>query len=345
MSVGSSGDELETPGVPPLYPGNNSPLDETLTLSIGLVAKSTVDAVVQEAVEALAQAVAGATQWFVDAARGEFISQAVITADPPDPDPVEEDGKHATASPPDLVKPLPLLTRPPSAVIHAVAKATVDAATQEAVNEVVRAVEKATEWITQAVENELVSETMDPDEGIAIHNATEWIAQAVRSELVAHAVADASPSIDAAIEEDEEPPDTPEVVRAHSIPRLSFQDDVPVAAIRELAKATAEEAVGIACENVAQAIGLASTWLAQAVRGELVAQTVADASPLILIALFQSLRQIIFRRTPRTCKSDHSSNPLHQQKRLKNRSICRRSNYPVQHLCPQRLWPSSRFRL
>ncbi|KAE8881410.1 hypothetical protein PF005_g11045 [Phytophthora fragariae] len=282
MSVGNAdgnGDELETLGVPSLYLGNNTPLDETLALSVDLVAKTTVDTVVQEAVEALAQAVADATQWFADAVRGELISQAVITTDPPGStgSPAEEKDKHAcsspAASPPRLVDHLPLLTRPPSAAIHAVAKSTVDSVTQEAVKKVVRAVEDASEWIIQAVETELVSQAMKPDEGIAIHNATEWLTQTVRSELVAHAVADASPTA-ATFEDQQERVDTPEVVPAHDAPRV---DESQVAAVRELAKATAAAALSTALQTVAQAIEDASKWLVQAVRDELVAQVVIDA--------------------------------------------------------------------
>ncbi|KAG6617492.1 Serine carboxypeptidase [Phytophthora cinnamomi] len=281
MSVGNGdGDELETPGVPLLYLGNNAPVDETLALSISIVATATVDPAVQEAVEELAQAVVGATQWFADTVRGELISQAAITVDTPVTKPVEEENKHDSSSP--IVSPLrlgehlPIVNRPQSAIIHVVAKAAVDAAIHGAVKQVIRAVDKATEWITQAVENELVSQAVDPAEGTTIHNVTEWITQAVRSELVAHAVADAIPLSDTStISMDADTPEVP----VHDAPRLSLHDEPSIAAVRELAKVTAEAAVSIALQSVAQAIGDASNWLTQAARGELLAEAVIEASP------------------------------------------------------------------
>ncbi|KAG7392388.1 hypothetical protein PHYPSEUDO_000796 [Phytophthora pseudosyringae] len=286
MSADGGDDEFGSYDVPGLYLGSNAPLDEVHVLSIHLVAKATVDAVVREAVEDLTRAVAGATQWLAGAVRGEMISQAVADAESREnnlSDVKEEREQPSPTEPFEAVETLQRqetlqsLTRVSSAAIHAVAKATVDAATDEALKEVVQAVERATEWFSQAVENELVAESVDPDEGVAFHDATEWITQAARSELIAHAVVDATPS--------ETPPashveqsiiETPEVATALDAPRLS---SLVTTGVRELAEVTAEAAVSKALENVARASGEASQWLTHAVSEELLAEAVVDAPP------------------------------------------------------------------
>jgi len=282
MSSGSEGDELTTPGVPVLGINSHTPIDEVLALSAHLVAKASVDAVVREAVEELARAVAGATQWLAEAVRGELVSQAVAAAEPSESrSSVENEEEHEQPPPKELPKldgPSTLTDRPPSAAIHAVAKAAVDAVTREAVSDIVQAVERATEWVTQAVGNELVSEAVEPEEAAALHDATEWIPEAVRVELAAHAVADAVPSSEAptVVNEPEEFSGTLDV----AVPRLAVQVGAPsVADVRALAEATAVGAVSTALQNITRALGDASTWLAQAVRGELLAQAVVDASP------------------------------------------------------------------
>ncbi|KAH7484986.1 uncharacterized protein KRP23_4040 [Phytophthora ramorum] len=266
------GDADELPGG-----GSGAPIDEIHALTIHTVAKVTVDAVVREAVDELAQAVAGATQWLTQAVRGELISQAVAAAEPPgSPEEESSESPASTTMLPALVENLPLPNRPSSTVVHAVAKAAVDAATGEAVKEVVQAVEKATQWFTQAVGNELVSDAMD----VAVHKVTERITLVARSELVAHALDDATPPSDTSTaspsEERQELDGTAEVATAHEVRRMSSSsiDDV-----RDLAKATTEAAVHKALQNVAQTISGASEWFAQAVRAEIPAQTVDEGSP------------------------------------------------------------------
>ncbi|KAL4133779.1 hypothetical protein PRIC2_004096 [Phytophthora ramorum] len=266
------GDADELPGG-----GSGAPIDEIHALTIHTVAKVTVDAVVREAVDELAQAVAGATQWLTQAVRGELISQAVAAAEPPgSPEEESSESPASTTMLPALVENLPLPNRPSSTVVHAVAKAAVDAATGEAVKEVVQAVEKATQWFTQAVGNELVSDAMD----VAIHKVTERITLVARSELVAHALDDATPPSDTSTaspsEERQELDGAAEVATAHEVRRMSSSsiDDV-----RDLAKATTEAAVHKALQNVAQTISGASEWFAQAVRAEIPAQTVDEGSP------------------------------------------------------------------
>ncbi|EEY58780.1 uncharacterized protein PITG_21043 [Phytophthora infestans T30-4] len=80
------------------------------------------------------------------------------------------------------------------ATIHTVAKTTVDAVTKEAMADIVQAINRATEWISQAVENELISKCLDPNEGVAFHNATDWTTHAVLVDLIAHAADDAMQS-------------------------------------------------------------------------------------------------------------------------------------------------------
>ncbi|KAG3051572.1 hypothetical protein PC121_g17793 [Phytophthora cactorum] len=298
----SGGDELEKP--------LNLP-DGVLALNIHTIAEATVDEVVHEAVQALTQAVAGATQWLTDAVRGELISLAVsdngleTTSIPAlnlgrktPPDEVHSSSIHTIAKatvdevvqgamqalaqvgaePPgenldeairsssqaeETIQPM---NRTPSSTIHAVAKATVDAVTEEAVKDIVQAVEMATEWISRAVENELVSSCLDPNEDIAFHNATEWITQAVRSELIAHAVADAVPSGTCTPSEEQATAGALEVATTHDVPRLSLPGcESIIAHACALAKLTAEEAVTKALEDVARAIGDAMT---QGVNGE-----------------------------------------------------------------------------
>ncbi|KAG2967841.1 hypothetical protein PC118_g18360 [Phytophthora cactorum] len=298
----SGGDELEKP--------LNLP-DGVLALNIHTIAEATVDEVVHEAVQALTQAVAGATQWLTDAVRGELISLAVsdnrleTTSIPAlnlgrktPPDEVHSSSIHTIAKatvdevvqgamqalaqvgaePPgenldeairsssqaeETIQPM---NRTPSSTIHAVAKATVDAVTEEAVKDIVEAVEMATEWISRAVENELVSSCLDPNEDIAFHNATEWITQAVRSELIAHAVADAVPSGTCTPSEEQATAGALEVATTHDVPRLSLPGcESIIAHACALAKLTAEEAVTKALEDVARAIGDAMT---QGVNGE-----------------------------------------------------------------------------
>ncbi|GMF65436.1 unnamed protein product [Phytophthora lilii] len=278
MGLGDD-DELETPAVPS-FKFDGAPLDEAHALSIHVVAKATAEAVAREAIDDLTRAVAGATQWLADAVRGGLISEAVSAVHPHISAPVDVTEKHEHFSTTTFrAESTQILNRPPSAAIHAVAKATVDAVTDEAVNDVVQAVERATEWISQAVENELVSQVMAPDESIAFHNVTDWITQAVRSELVAHAVADAALSDGSTFCEDPveaEAINTPNVCEDHSVPQLSSQAGASsIAYVRALAKATADAAVS---EALTRAIGNTSEWLAQAVRGELLAQAVTTAS-------------------------------------------------------------------
>ncbi|GMF41434.1 unnamed protein product [Phytophthora fragariaefolia] len=257
MSPGTEDvDAFETSDVPPLYLGSNAPIDKGLALNINIVAKTTVDDVVRGAVEELVQTVASATQWLADAVQGELISQAVTTAASATAL-AEKNNTSDSSSPVTLLcQDAEIVARPSSTAIHAVAKAAVDAVMLEAAEEILLAVEKATQWITQAVESELVSEAMDPEEGIAIQNATEWITQAVRSEVVAHAVADAIPSTDTSttIFEEQITADVSEAP-THRVPRLVFQDELSSLVIRELAKLTAEVVVRVALQNVAQAIG------------------------------------------------------------------------------------------
>ncbi|KAF1783431.1 hypothetical protein GQ600_2775 [Phytophthora cactorum] len=237
----SGGDELEKP--------LNLP-DGVLALNIHTIAEATVDEVVHEAVQALTQAVAGATQWLTDAVRGELISLAVSDNGLETLRLLARTGRSNTVviSAEETIQPM---NRTPSSTIHAVAKATVDAVTEEAVKDIVQAVEMATEWISRAVENELVSSCLDPNEDIAFHNATEWITQAVRSELIAHAVADAVPSGTCTPSEEQATAGALEVATTHDVPRLSLPGcESIIANACALAKLTAEEAVTKALEDV-----------------------------------------------------------------------------------------------
>ncbi|KAL3657704.1 hypothetical protein V7S43_017279 [Phytophthora oleae] len=274
----SGGQELEAPGVPALFFDKHSPLDEKYISSVHSIAETTVHDVVQEAVEDLTRAVADATQWLADAVRGELLSQSVASAEP-----IEEGQTELSfTEPPESVEslqaqsetlPLTLsLTQPSSAVVHAVAKATVEAVTVEALKNIVQAVEKATEWFSQAVENELVSKSVAPDESVVLDNATEWSTESDDNAPIVHAVTGASiVFID---------PDITEIPEAVDAPQLSLQaSEISVSHLHELAKATTEEVVRRALDDVTKAIGDASQRFTQDVSGELLAKAVAEATP------------------------------------------------------------------
>ncbi|KAG3072730.1 hypothetical protein PC122_g15122 [Phytophthora cactorum] len=239
ISLAVSDNRLETTSIPALNLGRKTPPDEVHSSSIHTIAKATVDEVVQGAMQALAQVGAEPP--------GENLDEAI----------------RSSSQAEETIQPM---NRTPSSTIHAVAKATVDAVTEEAVKDIVEAVEMATEWISRAVENELVSSCLDPNEDIAFHNATEWITQAVRSELIAHAVADAVPSGTCTPSEEQATAGALEVATTHDVPRLSLPGcESIIAHACALAKLTAEEAVTKALEDVARAIGDAMT---QGVNGE-----------------------------------------------------------------------------
>ncbi|RAW32449.1 hypothetical protein PC110_g11227 [Phytophthora cactorum] len=257
ISLAVSDNRLETTSIPALNLGRKTPPDEVHSSSIHTIAKATVDEVVQGAMQALAQVGAGTTQRLDGDVHGELIPHA---------EPPGENLDEAIRSSSQAEETIQPMNRTPSSTIHAVAKATVDAVTEEAVKDIVEAVEMATEWISRAVENELVSSCLDPNEDIAFHNATEWITQAVRSELIAHAVADAVPSGTCTPSEEQATAGALEVATTHDVPRLSLPGcESIIAHACALAKLTAEEAVTKALEDVARAIGDAMT---QGVNGE-----------------------------------------------------------------------------
>ncbi|KAG3163115.1 hypothetical protein PI126_g5663 [Phytophthora idaei] len=268
ISLAVSDNGLETPSIPALNLGRKTPPDEVHSSSIHTIAKATVDEVVQGAMQALAQVGAGTTQRLDGDVHGELIPHA---------EPPGENLDEAIRSSSQAEETIQPMNRTPSSTIHAVAKATVDAVTEEAVKDIVQAVEMATEWISRAVENELVSSCLVPNEDIAFHNATEWITQAVRSELIAHAVADAVPSGTCTPSEEQATAGALEVATTHDVPRLSLPGcESIIANACALAKLTAEEAVTKALEDVARAIGDAMT---QDVNGELHAEVEECASP------------------------------------------------------------------
>ncbi|POM63523.1 Hypothetical protein PHPALM_21063 [Phytophthora palmivora] len=261
MSLGSDGD-CDGPRVRALYIGNN-PIH---ALSVHAVAKATVEAVVQEAVAALAHGVVDATYRSTGAVRDEMIFQTVEIDD----EPKQLLSKHSQRDETLQTEVLhPLLPRPPtssrssSAMIHAVSKATVDAVTDEAVRVIVEAVGKATEWISQAVSNELVSQSVNPIETVALHNATEWIIHAVDG-------ATSSTNNCADSVEQQECFSTSAIVAGLDVPRLSCK--APTAVVHALAKELTETAVNTALHNVIQTVRV------QAAPGELVTQTIIDTS-------------------------------------------------------------------
>ncbi|KAG6950076.1 hypothetical protein JG688_00014340 [Phytophthora aleatoria] len=175
ISLAVSDNGLETPSIPALNLGRKTSPDEVHSSSNHTIAKATVDEVVQGAMQALAQVGAGTTQRLDGDVHGELIPHA---------EPPGENLDEAIRSSSQAEETIQPMNRTPSSTIHAVAKATVDAVTEEAVKDIVQAVEMATEWISRAVENELVSSCLDPNEDIAFHNATEWITQARSKQLL-----------------------------------------------------------------------------------------------------------------------------------------------------------------
>ncbi|KAG1695785.1 hypothetical protein DVH05_019124 [Phytophthora capsici] len=146
------------------------------------------------------------------------------------------------------------LTQTSSAVVRSVAKATVEAVTNEALEDIVQAVEKATEWLCQAAENELISQAVAPDECVAIDTDV-----------------------------DDNPPVIPEAV---DVPHFSLRSrEISVSHLHELAKATAEDVVRRALEDVTKAIGDTSQSLTQVVNTE-ATEAMPDENSPPLIAEF-----------------------------------------------------------
>ncbi|KAK1930317.1 hypothetical protein P3T76_014277 [Phytophthora citrophthora] len=270
----SGGQELEVSGIPALHLNKDLRLDEKYISNVHSIAETTIHDVVQEAVGDLTRAVAKATEWLTDAVRGELVSQAVAAAEPPDKDPTSsEEGptEISSSEQSDSVKslhsqgdlpPLTLaLTRTSSDMVRSVAKATVEAVMGEALGDIVQAVEKATEWLSQAVENELVCQSVVPGESVS-------------TELDDNAPVTGGASI---VSKDPEIAEVPEVV---DVPQLSLQSsEISVSHLHELAKATAEEVVRQALDDVTKAIGNTTQSLTQIVQEELPERFIAEATP------------------------------------------------------------------
>ncbi|OWZ23404.1 hypothetical protein PHMEG_0001739 [Phytophthora megakarya] len=283
MGLGHGDDNCNGPRVPALYFGN----DPVLAFSAHAVAKATVEAVVQEAIEALTHAVEDATQWLTEAVRREMISKAVVEAEFPSNDD-EPKSPSSTESPEHnetLLVP-PLIIRTPSATIHAVAKLTVDTALNEALEEVAQAVDIASKWVSQVVpdDNPFNDGKSIDVEGDPKQPSTKPTTLSRPSSIIIQTLAKAT--VDAAINEalnntaQLENSAAPGNAATNDVPRLLLPlSEIAVCNLHELAKEIAETAVSTALQNVIRAIEDASEWFIQAVSGELVAQTVGDISP------------------------------------------------------------------
>ncbi|KAF4029148.1 hypothetical protein GN244_ATG19141 [Phytophthora infestans] len=240
QTVSASG--LEMASIPAPNLDHNAVPDGVRSSSIHTVVKATVDGIVRGAVQKLIQVGAYATQRLDDVVHVELISNA------------DSPGYNLVG--PFRSSPQAEVTILPTnwalgATIHTVAKTTVDAVTKEAMADIVQAINRATEWISQAVENELISKCLDPNEGVAFHNATDWTTHAVLVDLIAHAADDAMQSGTSTTSEIHEHIRIPKVC---SLPR----HESIIADARGLAKLTAEEAVTTALETVTQVMGDAS---------------------------------------------------------------------------------------